>query len=383
MELKQRVKVKVSKHFTGVFLLLMTQGSFVYAPPRTQLTRAEALKILGFSETASPTLQDVLERYRQRMQSAHPDRGGSAEEAASLNNAREALRSAPPTSPQAPPRADQPKPKETLLSTSEAMLEKYNGFIDAGLSRDEALYAVFQRSAPGVFRDGMSIGWTVTWGPHEVLGAKAFMLFLDRVRDMADSKPDVAKVYETITHLSPISWDKELNDTARRTTAPYWRYLKEHVAKADPKLQARVYGGWLEQLDDKGVTAEDQQLFAKWREQMGAAGDSQFPFSPLEKGRLSSKYFRALALEQDPEAILRGLENARLAIVQNSLLTFGEKNGLKAELDTLAAQILSQRIDKFGYVAQNSFGRRFLAGFSSEANCRAHFINLVVRLRGQ
>lgn len=53
------------------------------------MTEAQARRILGVGEDASEA--EVQAAYRARMRSAHPDQGGSADEAARLNAARDKL----------------------------------------------------------------------------------------------------------------------------------------------------------------------------------------------------------------------------------------------------------------------------------------------------
>lgn len=53
------------------------------------MTEAQARRILGVGDDA--TEAEVQAAYRARMRSAHPDQGGSADEAARLNAARDKL----------------------------------------------------------------------------------------------------------------------------------------------------------------------------------------------------------------------------------------------------------------------------------------------------
>jgi hypothetical protein len=59
-------------------------------PPRPgQMTRGEALEILGLSDGA--TRDQILERYKQLIKSNHPDRGGSDYLASQINRAKDTL----------------------------------------------------------------------------------------------------------------------------------------------------------------------------------------------------------------------------------------------------------------------------------------------------
>ena len=55
----------------------------------TGMSRAQAADILGVSDRASEA--DIRAAYRERMKSAHPDAGGSDEEAARVQEARDVL----------------------------------------------------------------------------------------------------------------------------------------------------------------------------------------------------------------------------------------------------------------------------------------------------
>ena len=56
---------------------------------QSQMTRAEALEVLGLDDGASTT--DVNEAYKRLMAQVHPDKGGSDWMAAKLNAARKTL----------------------------------------------------------------------------------------------------------------------------------------------------------------------------------------------------------------------------------------------------------------------------------------------------
>jgi len=58
-------------------------------PPPEPMDRAAALALLGLREGASEA--EIRAAYRQLMRDAHPDRGGSVEKAARLNQARDIL----------------------------------------------------------------------------------------------------------------------------------------------------------------------------------------------------------------------------------------------------------------------------------------------------
>jgi len=57
--------------------------------PNTSLGRAEALRILGVDDNASPA--EIQESYHRLMKMLHPDNGGSEYFAARLNHARDVL----------------------------------------------------------------------------------------------------------------------------------------------------------------------------------------------------------------------------------------------------------------------------------------------------
>lgn len=59
------------------------------APGQGPMTAAEALDLLGLPDDA--TDDDIREAHRRMMQKHHPDRGGTAEMAAKLNQARDVL----------------------------------------------------------------------------------------------------------------------------------------------------------------------------------------------------------------------------------------------------------------------------------------------------
>lgn len=59
-------------------------------PPRSSsMTQNEALKILGLAPGATP--QKIKEAHRRLMRSVHPDRGGSSQQAAQVNRAKDTL----------------------------------------------------------------------------------------------------------------------------------------------------------------------------------------------------------------------------------------------------------------------------------------------------
>ncbi len=53
------------------------------------MTREEALKVLGLDEQASD--EDIVDAHRKLMQKVHPDRGGSDDLAARINEAKQVL----------------------------------------------------------------------------------------------------------------------------------------------------------------------------------------------------------------------------------------------------------------------------------------------------
>lgn len=58
-------------------------------PPRDEMSRAEALRILGLAEGASES--EIRDAWREAMKRNHPDQGGSAYLAAQINRAKERL----------------------------------------------------------------------------------------------------------------------------------------------------------------------------------------------------------------------------------------------------------------------------------------------------
>jgi hypothetical protein len=65
-----------------------------HAPPPPQYRPAVSgwRAVLGFAESARPTLADAKKAYRARVLAAHPDHGGSHEKATALNLAWERAR---------------------------------------------------------------------------------------------------------------------------------------------------------------------------------------------------------------------------------------------------------------------------------------------------
>jgi hypothetical protein len=57
--------------------------------PRVDMTRQEALSVLGLAESASP--DDIRAAHRRLIQRVHPDVGGSADLAARINRAKDVL----------------------------------------------------------------------------------------------------------------------------------------------------------------------------------------------------------------------------------------------------------------------------------------------------
>jgi curved DNA-binding protein CbpA len=57
--------------------------------PKADLSRAEALAVLGLSEGA--TADEIRAAHRRLIQKVHPDVGGSADLAARINRAKDVL----------------------------------------------------------------------------------------------------------------------------------------------------------------------------------------------------------------------------------------------------------------------------------------------------
>lgn len=61
------------------------------AQPDLNLTREQALQILGFKSGSTPTIEAIKTAHKQLMQKVHPDRGGNDFLAAQLNAAKDLL----------------------------------------------------------------------------------------------------------------------------------------------------------------------------------------------------------------------------------------------------------------------------------------------------
>ena len=91
-----RIGVSRLNAFVGVFMLLAAlveqyqkMQKDGMAAPGSEMTRREAMNVLGVSEGASE--QDIRKAHRKLMQSNHPDRGGSEYLASKINQARDIL----------------------------------------------------------------------------------------------------------------------------------------------------------------------------------------------------------------------------------------------------------------------------------------------------
>jgi len=91
--------IPVVKYLLSIALRLLPFLGSRFRPSQTQnnaaptdsskMTQADALKVLGLNESADRDA--IIEAHRQLMQKVHPDRGGSDDLAARINQAKDTL----------------------------------------------------------------------------------------------------------------------------------------------------------------------------------------------------------------------------------------------------------------------------------------------------
>ncbi len=74
---------------TGAAAQARRENASAPPPPRHDMSRDQARRILGLSPNA--TEQQIKEAHRRLMRRVHPDRGGSSQQAAQINRAKDVL----------------------------------------------------------------------------------------------------------------------------------------------------------------------------------------------------------------------------------------------------------------------------------------------------